>query len=126
VKKQNAPRSKANLRPSHSEPSEFQSWFHSQLADKEFRRCVEQRLSELDLDRQLKQRRLALGLSQSELARFVRVGQPYLAKLESGTIKNPELKTLVKAATALGCTLKIVFEALPEPRALKARLDPAR
>jgi DNA-binding XRE family transcriptional regulator len=126
VRKQRASQAKVNSRPTHPEPTEFQIWLHDKLADEEFRRSVEQRLSELDLCHQLKERRLARGLSQAELARSARVAQPYLAKLESRTIKNPEVKTLIKAATALGCTLKIVFEDLPAPSPLKARLNPTR
>ena len=51
-----------------------------------------------------------LETTQTELARRMGVSQPMVAKLESGRIKNPQLRTLLKAATALGARLKIELE----------------
>ena len=94
-----------------SSPPPFQAWLHRQLEnDEEFRKRVEERLNELQLEQQLIKKRRERGLTQAQLARYARLGQPYLAKLESGSLRNVEVKTLIKTATALGCRLKIVFE----------------
>ena len=60
------------------------------------------------------------GLSQREVARILGVSQPYVAKLESGKIKNLGVRTLVKYATALGGTLTLRIEPRPKPRAHSA------
>jgi transcriptional regulator with XRE-family HTH domain len=51
--------------------------------------------------------REAQGVSQVQLAKALGVSQPAIAKLESGKAKNIELKTLVRAVSALGGTVKI-------------------
>jgi hypothetical protein len=38
------------------------------------------------------------------------VSQPYIAKLESGRVKNLELRTLVRYAAALGGRVRITIE----------------
>lgn len=43
-------------------------------------------------------------------AKLLRTSQPYVAKLESGKIKNLEVKTLVQVATALGGRLTLKIE----------------
>jgi hypothetical protein len=54
------------------------------------------------------------------------VSQPAIAKLESGTVKNLQLKTLVRVVTALGGRLQV--EILPPLRARstagRARMGP--
>jgi transcriptional regulator with XRE-family HTH domain len=47
------------------------------------------------------------GISQRAAARLIGASQPYVAKLESGRIKNLGVKTLVKYATALGGKLTL-------------------
>ncbi len=57
--------------------------------------------------------RETLRASQAELARHLGVTQPYIAKLESGKVKNLELRTLIRYATALGGRVKIQIERAP-------------
>ena len=54
--------------------------------------------------------REARGLSQRQLAERLGTSQPYVAKLESGRVKNVGVKTLVKCAHALGGTVTIRIE----------------
>ncbi len=51
--------------------------------------------------------REARGVSQAQLAKALGVSQPAIAKLESGKAKNIELRTLVRAVSALGGTVRI-------------------
>ena len=47
------------------------------------------------------------GISQRAAAKLIGASQPFVAKLESGRVKNLGVKTLVKYATALGGTLTL-------------------
>ena len=58
-------------------------------------------------EQQLTALREAKGLSQVQVATLVRVSQPAVAKLESRTIKNLQVKTLVRMAAALGTQVTI-------------------
>lgn len=49
--------------------------------------------------------RIALSMTQGELAKKAGMGQPDLSKLERGLIKNPAYETLKKVANALGVVL---------------------
>ena len=103
-------------------------WVETQLAqDARLRDQVEVRLNELRLEQQLAALRESRGLSQRQVARLVGVSQPAIAKLESGTVKNLQLKTLVRMVTALGGRLQV--EIVPPPRtkstAGRARIRPA-
>jgi hypothetical protein len=89
----------------------LKSWLeHLVESDAAFKAKVEERLSELRLNDALVQYRKKRGLTQAEMSRIARLSQPYLARLEAGEITNLELKTLVRAATALGLRLKLEFE----------------
>lgn len=74
-------------------------------------------LQEIDeryyLSQQLFSRRKSLGWSQERLAAHAGVTQPQLASLEAGQA-NPTLRTLVKLADALRCSLQDLFHALPD------------
>ena len=96
--------------------ADVMEWVETQLAqDARLREQVEVRLNELRLEHQLAALREARGLSQRQVARLVGVSQPAIAKLESGTVKNLQLKTLVRMVTALGGRLQV--EIVPSPRA---------
>jgi DNA-binding phage protein len=86
-------------------------------SDAAFKAVVEERLSELGIQEELAKHRKRRGLSQADVSRIARLSQPYLAKLEAGEITNPELKTLVRAATALGLRLKLQLEDVEQDRA---------
>lgn len=53
------------------------------------------------LAKTLKRLRRSRGLTQVGLAKRVRMHQPYLAALESGSERNPRLDTLRRLAKAL-------------------------
>jgi predicted XRE-type DNA-binding protein len=96
--------------------ADVMEWVEAQLAqDARLRAQVEVRLNELRLEQQLAALREARGLSQRQVARLLGVSQPAIAKLESGTVKNLQLKTLVRMVTALGGRLQV--EIVPPPRA---------
>ena len=69
----------------------------------------------MEIETGLVELRKARGLSQTELGRRLGVTQPAVAKIESGRVKNLELKTLVKFVAALGGRLKV--DILPGRRA---------
>jgi predicted transcriptional regulator len=86
----------------------FEEWFEAQLsADADFNRHVEETLQAMRLEHDLVALREARGLSQKQLAKTLGVSQPAVAKLESGKIKNIELRTLVRAVSALGGMVEI-------------------
>jgi transcriptional regulator with XRE-family HTH domain len=86
----------------------FSQGFETQLAtDSSFRRQVEETLNEMRLEQDLVALREARGVSQAQLAKALGVSQPAIAKLESGKAKNIKLRTLVRAVSALGGTVRI-------------------
>ena len=88
----------------------FMQWIDGELkADKAFARRVDTLVNEMKIEQELVALREKRGISQRAAARLIGASQPYVAKLESGRIKNLGIKTLVKYATALGgrLTLKI-------------------
>jgi predicted XRE-type DNA-binding protein len=86
----------------------FMDWFEGQLsASPAFHQQVEETLSTMRLEQELIALRELQGVSQAQLATALGVSQPAIAKLESGKAKNIELRTLVRAVSALGGTVKI-------------------
>ncbi len=88
----------------------FMRWIDGQLrADKGFAHRVDELVNGMKIEQELVALREKRGISQRAAARLIGTSQPYVAKLESGRIKNLGVKTLVKYATALGgkLTLKI-------------------
>ncbi|WP_067802470.1 helix-turn-helix domain-containing protein [Actinomadura formosensis] len=61
-----------------------------------------------ELGNAVRQRRLALGLTQTELAERAGLPQPALSKLESGG-PTPTIGVLNRLAHALGAKLKVEF-----------------
>jgi DNA-binding XRE family transcriptional regulator len=91
--------------------SSFKRWIDDQLnQDAALRQQVDEALNEMRLEQDLIALREARGLSQSELAKRIGVSQPAVAKIESGQVKNLQLKTLVRTAVALGGRLKIEIQ----------------
>ena len=62
---------------------------------------MEDLLSQVKLEQQIVALREKRGLTQRQLARLIGTSQPYVAKLESGRVRNLGVKTLVKCARAL-------------------------
>jgi predicted XRE-type DNA-binding protein len=88
----------------------FMQWIDGQLkADKTFGRRVDALVNEMKIEQELVALREKRGISQRAAAKLIGASQPYVAKLESGRIKNLGIRTLIKYATALGgkLTLKI-------------------
>lgn len=86
----------------------FMQWIDGQLeGDPQLRRRVEETLNEMRIEQDLAGLREKRGLSQTQLAKVVGVSQPAIAKIESGKVKNLQLKTLVKYAAALGGSVKV-------------------
>src|SRR5574341_114877 len=86
----------------------IRKWLDAQHdQDRQLSQEVEQTLNELRLEQDLIALREAQGLSQSQLAKLVGVSQPAIAKIESGKIKNLQLKTLLRTAMALGATVNV-------------------
>ena len=105
----------------------FMDWIAGELqADPQLAHDVDALVSEMRLEQELVALREMRGLSQRDLARLLGTSQPYVAKLESGRIKNVGVKTLAKCARALGASLTIKIEPHPRPARLRARSRKAR
>src|SRR5947208_187664 len=88
------------------------SWLdHYRESDVDFKAKVDEHLNKLRqwLVGELRSIRRRENISQGELARLTRLSQPYIAKLESGAVPNPELKTLARIATALDRDLTVML-----------------
>jgi DNA-binding transcriptional regulator YiaG len=95
----------------------FMKWIDSDLErNPKLAREVEETLNEMRLEQEIVALREKRGLSQREFAKLLGTTQPYVAKLESGRVKNLGLKTLVKCATALGGRVTLQIESKPAPR----------
>ena len=103
----------------------FMQWIDGQLeANPRLAREVDELVDEMKLEQELVALREKRGLSQRQLAKLLGTSQPYVAKLESGRIKNVGVRTLVKCARALGGSVTIKIE--PSKRdARRARLRKA-
>jgi len=99
----------------------FMEWIDGQLeADPRLARKVDDLVNEMKLEQELTGLREKRGLSQRQLAKLLGTSQPYVAKLESGRIKNLGVNTLVKYARALGGSVTIKIEPA-DKRAVAAR-----
>ena len=88
--------------------TDFMTWIDSELeADPRLARAVEDLVLEMKLEQQIVALREKRGLTQRQLARRLGSSQPYVAKLESGRVKNLGVRTLVKCARALGASVSI-------------------
>ncbi len=104
----------------------FLKWLDGELAaDRKLARDVDEMLEEMRIEQDLIALREKRGLSQRELAKLLGTSQPYVAKLESGRVKNLGVKTLARWASALGATLHVsIRPTRPVPRTsirMKAR-----
>ena len=86
----------------------FMKWIDDEIeADPRLARAVEDLVAEMKLEQQIVGLREKRGLTQRQLAKLLGTSQPYVAKLESGRVKNLGVKTLVKCAQALGASVSI-------------------
>jgi predicted XRE-type DNA-binding protein len=101
--------------------TDFMRWLWGDLKpDRALDRKADALVSEMKIQRHLVVLRETKGLSQRSAAKLLGASQPYVAKLETGEIRNPGVRTIVKYATALGgrVTLRIDPEIGPGPRAM--------
>lgn len=80
------------------------------------RRRVDEMLAKILIRNDLIRLREKRGITQKQLASLMGVSQPLIAQLESATPRNIELRTLVRAAVALGAEIKIEFRETPRSR----------
>src|SRR6516165_12771435 len=67
----------------------------------------ERELSQLLIEHKIAMLRKRQAITQAELARLPGVSQPMIAQIESGTLYNLTLKTLIRTARVLWAKLKI-------------------
>ena len=97
----------------------FMKWVdRKSVKDASLRRLVEENLAEMRIEQEFAALRERRGMTQRELADRMGISQPAIAKLESGRVKNLELRTLFRWATALGRELRLVIVA-PTRRSTK-------
>ena len=110
-----------------SKKTAVMEWIDSRLkADPRLAREVDEILAAMRLEQDLAALRERRKLTQRQVAKLLGTSQPYVAKLESGRVKNLGVGTLVKYAQALGgrVTVQIRPRAHP-PAARRARLKKA-
>ena len=99
----------------------FMKWVDRKIAgNPELKRMVEENLAEMHIEQELAALRERVGITQKELATRMAVTQPAIAKLESGRVKNLELRTLLRWTTALGGHLTVTVKANHRRRAKAA------
>ncbi len=110
-----------------SKKTAVMEWIDEQLkADPRLAREVDETLNQMRLEQDLAALRESRKLSQRQVAKLLGTSQPYVAKLESGRVKNVGVSTLVKYARALGGTVSIQIKAnAPRPVARRARMKKA-
>lgn len=102
--------------------TDFMKWVDSELdADPRLARQVEDLVLEMKLEQQIVALREKRGLTQRQLAKLLGTSQPYVAKLESGRVKNLGVRTLVKCARALGASVSIRMVPASRRETLRAR-----
>ena len=112
-------------RKKHGRIVEAGTWLQHQTAgDPAFAASVEAELAAMRWEQQLLRLREASGLSQRQLADRLGVSQPFVAKLESGRLRNLELRTLVRTVAALGGEVRVSIRA--RPRTSRGRGKPRR
>lgn len=89
------------------ESGSLTNWLEGRIDQAGLRREVDELVDQMMIQQRLTEMREQAGMTQRELARRVGVSQPVIARMESRRIRNVTLKTLVRAASALGATLKI-------------------
>jgi len=90
-----------------AERERWESWTDEQRA--EYTDALEEAEARLDLAELVYTMRVQAGLTQTELARRIGSGQPYVSAVERG-VKTPTLDTFRKMAAATGNRVKLVLE----------------
>jgi transcriptional regulator with XRE-family HTH domain len=101
-------------------------WIDGELkADPRLAREVDEILTEMRLEQDLAALREKRKLTQRQVARLLGTSQPYVAKLESGRVRNLGVGTLVKYARALGATVSVQIKPRTARPTRRARLKKA-
>jgi predicted XRE-type DNA-binding protein len=79
-------------------------------------RRVDEMLAKILIRNDLIRLREKRGVTQKQLASLMGVSQPLIAQLESTAPRNIELRTLVRAAVALGAEVKVELREAPKSR----------
>jgi len=88
--------------------SDVMDWIDRQMAaDPHMRQRVETLLNEINIEQGIVALREERGMSQTQVAKLLGVTQPAIAKIESGRVRNLELRTLAKLAAALGGRIRV-------------------
>lgn len=58
--------------------------------------------------------RIKAGFTQAQLAKMTSLTQPYIARLESGEVRNPGMHLLRQLSTALNVSLDQIFQAFEQ------------
>ena len=97
-----------------SKKTAVMEWIDGRLkADARLAGDVDEILNEMRLAQDLAALREKRKLSQRQAAELLGTSQPYIAKLESGRVKNVGVGTLVKYAQALGGTVTVQVRSRP-------------
>jgi predicted XRE-type DNA-binding protein len=103
-----------------SKKTAVMEWIDERLkADPGLAREVDEILSGMRLEQDLAALRERRKLTQRQVAKLLGTSQPYVAKLESGRVKNLGIGTLVKYAQALGGTVTVRITPRPHPVAAR-------
>lgn len=100
---------------------DFETWLDDLVDSRGLRKRVDDLVEEMEIEHQLAKLREERGLSQRALAERVGVSQPVIARIESGAVKNIQLRTLVRTAEALGARVRISIEKVPRRMAARRR-----
>ena len=112
---------------SKSKKTAFMEWIDGQLeADPSFAQEVNDLVNEMKLEQEIVALREKRGITQRQLAKLLGTTQPYVAKLESGRIKNVGVKTLVKCARALGGSVTIRIDSQDKRAVARAARAPKK
>ena len=101
-----------------SKKTTVMQWIDDRLkADPRLAQEVDQILGKMRLEQDLAALREKRKLTQRQVAKLIGTSQPYVAKLESGRVKNLGVGTLVKYARALGGTVTVRIKPRARPTA---------
>lgn len=88
----------------------FDQYLAGQLKDPGFAERFEKAGEAWDVALQIAALREGAGISQKELARKLKTSQQQISRLESPSYEGHSLSMLRRVATALGATVRVVFE----------------
>ncbi len=88
----------------------FKDYLKGKLKNKTFREAYAHYGNVLEIGLRVRDLREKAGLTQTQLARRLKVSQQVISRLESGEVDNPTVSTLERIAKATGNNLRLEFE----------------